>query len=431
VTGPALLVVALVVAAAPAHALTLLTAGKQGAFRAGAAPEAVVRVGLDGRSLPSPACPARSTLRLALSRRGADFEDHGPIELPCERWQAKGRGWRFTGPEGSGVREIVVSPRRLTIRAGGAGFTPIAGPVAYVEAWLTIGTARHLVRLQRFRRNDGDRVVSRRPSRTAAAGEAAFWDTLWADAPRSDEALRLLRRAVRRDPGDGRSQFLLGMLHLYRSTTACATFDFMNLCDAARAEGRDAQAPLDRAAELLAEDTRIPGFAAAAAYANGFTQGDPALVARGLARIDAAVAANPLFNAFDLFAVVAPVTPGGSEYYQTRILPLVDFVLADPGCIVTLPEICSNAGMAPHNFEGTLLLLGDIYAKGGRLASAEVWYALARASGLSTAWRHQALADERVATAAARAALHADADPTNDPPLLGGGGGSCVHCHNK
>jgi hypothetical protein len=130
--------------------------------------------------------------------------------------------------------------------------------------------------------------------------------------------------------------------------------------------------------------------------------------------------------------VVAPVTPGASPYYQDRILPLVDFIFEDNlTCPFTIPEICNNAGMAPHNFEGTLLLLGDIYAKGGRLANAEIWYSLAQATGRRTGYRYQAIIDERIATAAARVALYQDADPGNDPPLIGGGGASCIYCHNK
>ena len=93
--------------------------------------------------------------------------------------------------------------------------------------------------------------------------------------------------------------------------------------------------------------------------------------------------------------------------------------------------ICANAGMAPHNFEGTLLLLGDIYAKGGRLDAARQWYAVGQASGRTNGYRYQAVADDRVANAADRVALYADGDPTNDPPLLGGGGGSCPYCHEK
>ena len=93
--------------------------------------------------------------------------------------------------------------------------------------------------------------------------EAAFWDTLWADRPRDAAALAFLRDAVRHDPRDGRSQFLLGMLHLYRSGGDPATFDFTHPTEAGKREARAAQEPLDRAVELLPRDTRVPGFRAA------------------------------------------------------------------------------------------------------------------------------------------------------------------------
>src|SRR2546426_581476 len=106
---------AVAAAAHPAGALTLLTCGKVGDFRP---TRASVRVGADRalRTLRRPTCPAVSSVRFALSRRGDDFEDHG---------------------------EVALAPRRG-------------------------------------------------PARAAAMGEAAFWDTLWADRPRSDEALRFL-----------------------------------------------------------------------------------------------------------------------------------------------------------------------------------------------------------------------------------------------
>lgn len=419
----------------PAEALTLLTAAKQGVFRSPSrgAPRALVRVTGDAalRTLGDPTCPSTSSLRFALSRTAADFEDHGEVDLPCAGWRREGRGYRYRGTTG-GVSQVVYGPRRLLIRAGGPGFTAIAGPAAYVEAWLTIGAERYLVRFHAFRRNQVDRIVTRRPSPGAAAGEAAFWDTLWADRPRADETLELLTRAVRRDPRDGRSQFLLGMLRLYRSAGDPTSFDFAHPTPEGMAEIRAAQEPFARAVELLPLDTRVPGFRAAATYADGFVHGDAMQTALGLSRLDEAVAANALFNAFDLFAVVAPITPGGSAYYQSRILGLVDFILKDNlTCPAVVPHTCSNDGMAPHNFEGTLIELGDLYAKGGRLADAQQWYAFARALGQSFHYRYQAIADERVAHAADRVALYQDADPGNDPPILGGGGAGCVYCHNK
>jgi hypothetical protein len=423
----------LVAAADPTRALTLLTSRKTAVFRG--ADGAIVRVGPDRafRTLRDPTCPTNSSVRFALSRTAADFEDHGDVALPCAAWRPHRKGFQYRASDGgpAGIRQILYTRRGLVIRAEGSSWMPVTGPVAYVEAWLTIGGERHLVRFQNFQQNDAERIVTRRPSTFAADGEAAFWDTLWADHPRSDEALRLLEQAVRRDARDGRSQFLLGMLHLYRSTEACAEFDFLHLCDAAKAEGLAAQEPLDRAAELLARDTRIPGFRAATSYSNGVEQNDAARLQLGMQQLEAAIDANPLFNSFDAFAVVAPILPASDPYYQNRILPLVDLVFRSAACVVQLPEICNDAGMAPHNIEGTTLLLGDIDAKGGRLDSARLWYTIGQGFGQSMGYRYQPYLEERLANVADRVMRYQDADPANDPPLIGGGGGSCIYCHNK
>src|SRR5205085_3536220 len=110
------------------------------------------------------------------------------------------------------------------------------------------------------------------------------------------------------------------------------------------------------------------------------------------------------FNSFDAFAVAAPILPGTDPYYQGRILPLVDQIFMSAYCVGTLPEICNNRGMAPHNLEGTTLLLGDIDAKGGQLAKAKTWYALGHFLGANGGYRYQSYLDDRVAHAAERVA---------------------------
>ena len=50
---------------------------------------------------------------------------------------------------------------------------------------------------------------------------------------------------------------------------------------------------------------------------------------------------------------------------------------------------------------------------------------------LGATWPFHALAQQRVATAAARVALYADADPANDPPIVGTGREACVYCHRE
>jgi len=86
------------------------------------------------------------------------------------------------------------------------------------------------------------------------------------------------------------------------------------------------------------------------------------------------------------------------------------------------------------------MLFGDVFVKGGVLDPANVlaaqnlYYPIAQA-GASTAPNYlfvDAVA-ERVGPgkAAARAALYQDADPTNDPQIIGAGPQACAVCHYR
>src|SRR4029077_13950053 len=103
----------LAVAACPARALTLLTTGKVADFRGPAG--GMVRVGADRafRTLRDPTGPDGSSVRFALSRRGADFEDHGEVALPSAGWSAVRGGFRYRSADGApgGVHEIVYTRR--------------------------------------------------------------------------------------------------------------------------------------------------------------------------------------------------------------------------------------------------------------------------------------------------------------------------------
>jgi tetratricopeptide (TPR) repeat protein len=439
---PLLATLALLVVAAPAPAqfvptpLTLLTTAKTVVVRhrAGRDSQLVIRAKLDGRALPlrAPGCPAESAIELSAGFPPFGFESGGVVPLPCDGWSATRKGHRFraAAPGPSGVTEIVYGPKKLVIKASGDAVAFLAGPVAFLQAWLTIGDERFLLRFHNFKRNEAARIAARRPTKPAAAGEAAFWDTVWADDPREDEALALLEKAVRKQKKDGRSRFLLGMLHLYGlqdSDPFAPTADELRKMEAA-------QEHLDAAVELLPNDPRIAGFRAGLTYASGVAHGDEALKTLGRERIEAAVAADVLFNSFDYFAIASAFDDvrGDDPFWQSRFVDLADVVLMDNlDCPTTRPETCGNVGMAPHNVEGTFFLLGDIYAKGGRPADAEAWWSAAKALGDAVGYAHLGLADERLGQGAARAALYADDDPTNDPPIVAAGIGYCRYCHNK
>jgi hypothetical protein len=449
----ALLAALLVAAPAPAHALTLLTRSKVAVFRADRT-KAVIRVGADRAlaKLLDPTCPTTSSIQVGSYPQATTRLVLQPlVALDCTKWRAVDGGFQYLDKAGSrgGVTKIVYTTRRLVIRIQGSGYVHVAGPVGYVETWLGIGAERFLARFHNFRRNDAEILATRKPNSAAGDGEAAFWDVLWGDdasAARQEATIDLLEKATRQAPRDGRSHFLLGMMHLYRFGNLAA--DYRNASDAAKVEIRAAYEAFQTAVPLLwdgtAGDSRVPGFAAATKYTLGVVEGDAARTAEGLADLDAAVAVNPIFNLFDYIGVV-PSTVLPTDPLYPRVIEILDFALApeNASCFTSQPEVCGNVGMAPHNVEGSFTLFGDLYAKGGLLddpdptkplRGAEPLYTLAQTFaniyGWNPAWK--ALIADRVATVAARIALYQNADPADDPVLIGNTPGEpCATCHHK
>jgi hypothetical protein len=321
----------------------------------------------------------------------------------------------------------------------GPGFTPIDGPVGYVQAQLRIGAETLRARFHNFRQNDATAVVSRTPSTAAALGEAAFWDVLSGDdhsEARQQQAIAYLEKAVRGQARDGRSHFLLAMLHLYRFGQQVDRVE--DATPSARAEIAAADTAFAVAVPLLwndataSGDSRVPGFAAAAKYVHGTVANDGALRAAGLAELVRAVEVNSFFNVFDYIPVLQ-VLPPDDPAFQQAYASFTSY-LTDPEtlqCVATQPELCANAGFAPRNIQGALTLFGDLYAKAGDLAAAQMWYRLANAFPDTASWKFVSVIQDRLANAATRVALYGDADPSNDPLLIGAGPEACAVCHNR
>lgn len=418
--------IALLLSARDARGLTVLTAGKQALVTPA---RTIFRFSHDAAlaSVEAPTCPATSSVQIASSNAFP-----APVALPCEKWKRRGGAYRYrdrTGAAG-GVRDIVLGKGRLRIAVRG---TTVTGPVGYVEVWLNVGDARYMGRFHNFRRNDGRAIVTRRPSRAAADGEAAFFATLLGDADRVDTAQASLERAIAHDPKDGRSHFLLGMLHLLRAGRELS--DYAHASEVARDESALASRALDAAVPLLLDDTRVPGFRAAATYVDGVVHGDPIRRDLGLAQLRDAFALNPLFNLFDFVGVVPPTVPRTDPLYAEAMAYLSQSLATIGEACAGRDEVCGNVGLAPHNQGGTFLLFGDLFAKAGVLAgtgldNARSFYRLA-ATLEGPAWRFRGLAQARLATAADRVAAYQDADPANDPGIVGSGAEACATCHYR
>jgi hypothetical protein len=418
---------------------SLLTVGKVASFKnAGDAARngGVVRIGRDPnlRTPIDPRCPTVTSAQIlsypqALQRVATNLD----VALDCSKWRAKGKGYDYTDPSGT-VKKIHYGPDGARIVVRGADFTPIAGPVGYLEANLVVGGTPLRARFHVFARNDATKIVTRRPSPAAAAGEAGFWDTIVGlddSEAHQQETIALLQKASKNDRRDGRSPFLLGMIHLYRFGQMIT--DYASVSDTAEAELVASNQWFAKALPLLWDgqhgDSRVPGFVAAGEYVLGVVQDDAALRAKGLAGLATAVQVNAFFNVFDYVTVIQVARAGTPEFQQA--FEAVSAYLSDPAtlaCVVSQPELCANEGFAAHNLSGSLLLFGDVYAKAGDVAQATQWYTLA--SGLTDAsYPFSALVQSRVANVAARVAAYQDDDPSNDPPVVGLGAENCAVCH--
>lgn len=439
-------VLSLVAAASPALALTVLTTGKAASFKG---ETGMIRFGKDpALATPvAPVCPTTSAVTLSSYPQATNrVVVHLDVTLPCANWKVADGGYVYDDKSAAvgGVRKIVYARDKLLIKFAGPAFARPVGPVGYFHVWFTVGDTAYHGRFHNFRKNDATLIVTRPVSKSAAEGEAAFWAVLHGDvtgaekAAREDVALHCLEKAAKRDKKDGRSRFLLAMMHLYRFGQMIDRYD--DVPDAARAEitaaneGFIAAGPLlwDRAANR--GDSRVPGFAAATTFGLGVVNADPVLQAQGLADLEYAVGINGFFNIFD-YIPVAQATAANDPLFA-EVLAKVATYLNDPNtlsCVVTQPELCGNAGLAPHNGEGALLLFGDLYAKAGDLPNAMQWYNLAGALGAADGvpYRFQPVLDDRLANAAARVALYTDDDPSNDPSIIGAGAEACSTCHNR
>lgn len=427
-----------------ASALTVLTVGKQAMFTAD---KARVRIGRDPRLTPlsNPLCGGVETrIQLASYPQATNrLVAQDEAVLPCANWREAKKGFVYEDASGAagGVIKIIYSARKLQVHFAGAHYVPLPGPVGYAELWFTVGTARLLVRVHDFTTNDATELVTLKTSKPAADGEAAFWEVLLGD-DKSDEnqvkALTLLQKATNKNRKDGRSPFLCGMMHLYRYGLF---FDGAGQPTAAsRAEIDEAVDAFQVAEPRLWDgtgDSRVPGFIAAARFAQGYAHDDEALMAAGIADLQAAVDLNPFFNVFDTITVLQAL-PASDLRWQEAYDDVIAY-LEDPdtlACVGTQPELCANRGLAPHNTGGSLVLFGDLYAKSGRPDAAErasFWYGLAKAIGGSPSepWPFQALADARVLDVDDRIARYLDADPSNDDPIIGIREENCATCHNR
>ena len=181
------------------------------------------------------------------------------------------------------------------------------------------------------------------------------------------------------------------------------------------------------AVRLSPKDERFKGFLASMELGEGIIHGDEKLLRRGYFNLIAAVEGWPEFNLFTAGYVLGRLPHTDRRYaeaveYLWRNIDVcvgekVDRAAADWGKYVKLEtttgpkRACWNSWIAPHNFEGFFLNMGDMLVKQGDPATARRIYATARLSKTYEQWPFKAVLEERIAQAEENVALFREPKP--------------------
>jgi hypothetical protein len=275
---------------------------------------------------------------------------------------------------------------------------------------------------------------------------ASFYDDfLAARYSRARTQAAALDAAAGAEPTQGRLALLRAHAHLWH----IAEFGRDPTQDqgALPAEASALIAQFQTARVLDPNDGRVACWLGAAQELVGRMSHDRDLVEQGLATIEEGVRAYPEFGLFCRALAYAPLPASDPDYAKAvdALFLNVDACFgaqvdrANPDITPYLGQetqtgpkrVCWNDPIAPHNLEGFLLFLGDLLVKQGQVGVARIAYNDVKLVPQYPSWPYKSLLDDRLnADLGAKAALYADADPSNDPPL---GGNSiqhgCAYCH--
>jgi hypothetical protein len=291
---------------------------------------------------------------------------------------------------------------------------------------------------------------SARSARTEAAerADALFWKTFHdGDYDGIPKALDAVKGAYLQGPDDAVSAAHVGFLHVWRiaerarlSAIAPSITDDSSL----------ARRYFSEALSLQPSEARYQGFLATTMLAEANIHKDERLRRRGYYAMFDAVDAWPEFNLFTAGYVFSNQPPESPQFkqgleMQWRTVDLCsgntvdrrnpDFTRFMQLETATGPKrVCWNSWIAPHNFEGFFLNMGDMLVKSGDWSTAQKIYANARLSSTYANWKYRAVLESRIEQAQANvAAFNAPttAKAASDAVMMVQSRFACMGCHQQ
>ena len=284
-------------------------------------------------------------------------------------------------------------------------------------------------------------------SRSEAAQKAdeVFWQTFHqGEYEKIPQALEVLTAAYLEMPTDAVTAAHIAWLHNWRiaerarmdSVPATITDDTMV-----------ARRYFQEAVKLDPSDARTLGFLAGHTVAEGTLHKDEKLTRQGYFMLLDAIEAWPEFNLFTAGYVMSrlpadsPRFQEGLEWEWRNLDECIEGKLdrANPDYAPYMSKetregkkrVCWNSWIAPHNFEGFFLNLGDMLVKAGDWQTAQKIYANAKLAKEYANWKYQAVLDERIQQAQANVALFKTPNETPKARMMINSAFACTACHQQ
>jgi hypothetical protein len=280
-------------------------------------------------------------------------------------------------------------------------------------------------------------------SKLALQAEGNFWKTLHQGNYKNiTSANELLMAAYLENPNDPALAAHLGFLHIWKITE----------------RQRDAEIPADivnqivlskkyfaDAVELNPGDARFRGFLGDSQLVSGQIFADQREQVRGYYTIKQAIHDWPEFNYFTGGYVMSTLPATSSHFkeglaWQWKTLDLCAGEKVDRGnpdfsrylsreTLTGNQRACWNSWIAPYNFEGFFLNMGDMLVKSGDWQTAQKIYHNATLAKNYSSWPYRMLLEGHNANARQNTVYFQKLSHAPDKTIMFNSGYGCVACH--
>jgi tetratricopeptide (TPR) repeat protein len=283
---------------------------------------------------------------------------------------------------------------------------------------------------------------------SSVQADKLFWQTLHGgEYGKIDVTLNALKLAYLENPSDDVTAAHIGWMHIWRLGER---FRLKDVPAAITDDAVLARRYFQEAVNLNPNEARYLGFLASATLAEASIHKDEKLTRRAYFQLLESIDAWPEFNLFTAGYVLSHQPKDSSLFkealeWQWQNLDICvgeKVSRSDPayGKYMKLmttegkKRVCWNSWIAPHNFEGFFLNMGDMLVKSGDWQSAKKIYANAKLSDQFANWALRDVLERRIQDAQSNVAIfNAPQSGTNvrNHKMMSDSAFSCVACHQK